>query len=142
MRSLRAQKGGWWAKNWKFRSEILFLTYHFLPILNFWYKIPFFWQNTYSVLFIKRTGLLNYFEVFAPPCTCFSCNEWKNSFTYAFWVTNLNFWVLQIWFMRIFARPKKTNKPRTGCRYYRVGTYHEDLWGISANVQTLSLDFS
>ena len=45
------------------------------------------------VLSIKRTGLLNYFEVFAPhrshfsfnknifapPCTLFSCNKWKNS---------------------------------------------------------------
>ena len=25
----------------------------------------------YSVVFIKRNGSLNYFEVFAPPCTCF-----------------------------------------------------------------------
>ena len=47
----------------------------------------------FSVVSIKRIGLLNYFEVFAPrwshfsfnknifapPCTLFSCNKWKNS---------------------------------------------------------------
>ena len=33
--------------------------------------------NSYSVVSIKRTGLLNYFEVFVPPWSFFSCTKWN-----------------------------------------------------------------
>ena len=50
----------------------------------------------------------------------------------------MRFWllmtsVLRIWFLRIFARPKKTHEPRTGCMKLRLN-FHKGLGSIVLKV--------
>ena len=85
-------------------------------VLGSWW---FLWCSFHFCAFSKHSPNIQFMR--------FSLHKWRNSFTHAF--------LLRIWFMQIFVKPKKTQEPRTRCMFL-ITTLQYVYWNKNFKTET------